>query len=106
MGGIRFIGVALLPRLLAAGHGVTVFSRDRRPVPAGVDHVRGDRQSPEDLRQLAESRQVSAHTGWPRHRFLEEHLGLWWSQTGTGRPSATVQLESTIAVMEPTHLVH
>ncbi len=28
-----------------------------------------------------------------------------WSQTETGRPSATVQLEIAIAVMEPTHLV-
>ena len=86
MGGTRFIGVALLPRLLAAGHAVTVFSRGRRPVPVEVDHVRGDRQNPEDLRQLAgrrfdvivdtsgrqlaESRQVIAHTGWPSHRFL------------------------------------
>ncbi len=86
MGGTRFIGVALLPRLLAAGHAVTVFSRGKRPIPAGVDHVRGDRQNPEDLtqlagrhfdvivdtsgRQLAESQQVIAHTGWPRHRFL------------------------------------
>jgi len=86
MGGTRFIGVALLPRLLAAGHGVTVFSRGRRPVPVGVEHVRGDRQDPGDLarlagrrfdvivdtsgRQLAESRQVIAHTGRPRHRFL------------------------------------
>jgi len=48
--------------------------------------VRGDRQNPGDLiqlagrrfdvivdtsgRQLAESQQVIAHTGWPRHRFL------------------------------------
>ena len=106
MGGTRLIGVALLPRLLAAGHAVTVFSRGRRPVPAGVEHVRGDRQSPEDLRQLAESQQVIAHTGWPGHRFLEEHLGLWWSQTETGRPSATGHLEMTIAVLELTHLVH
>lgn len=86
MGGTRFIGVALLPRLLAAGHAVTVFSRGKRSVPVGVNHVRGDRQNPGDLtqlagrrfdvivdtsgRQLAESRQVIAHTGWPRHRFL------------------------------------
>ena len=86
MGGTRFIGVALLPRLLTAGHAVTVFSRGKRPVPAGVEHVRGDRRNPGDLvrlagrgfdviidtsgRQLAESQQVIAHTGWPRHRFL------------------------------------
>ncbi|KKZ11914.1 MAG: 3-beta hydroxysteroid dehydrogenase [Candidatus Synechococcus spongiarum SP3] len=86
MGGTRFIGVALLPRLLAAGHAVTVFSRGKRPVPVEVDHIRGDRQSPEDVRQLAgrrfdvivdtsgrqlaESQQVIAHTGWPRHRLL------------------------------------
>ena len=86
MGGTRFIGVALLPRLLAAGHAVTVFSRGKRPIPVGVDHVQGDRQNPEDLtqlaghhfdvivdtsgRQLAESQQVIAHTDWPRHRFL------------------------------------
>ena len=86
MGGTRFIGVALLPRLLAAGHAVTVFSRGKRPVPAGVEHLRGDRQNSEDLaqlagrrfdvlidtsgRQLAESQQVIARTGWPRHRFL------------------------------------
>ena len=86
MGGTRFIGVALLPRLLAAGHAVTAFSRGKRPVPGGVDHVRGDRRNPGDLaqlagrrfdviidtsgRQLIESQQVIVHTGWPRHRFL------------------------------------
>ena len=86
MGGTRFIGLALLPRLLAAGHAVTVFSRGNRPVPTRVEHLRGDRQNSGDLtqlsgrcfdviidtsgRQLAESQQVIAHTGWPRHRFL------------------------------------
>ncbi len=86
MGGTRFIGVALLPRLLAVGHAVTVFSRGRRPVPHGVEHVCGDRQQLEDLhqlagrnfdviidtsgRQLVESQQVIAQTGRPSHRFL------------------------------------
>ena len=86
MGGTRFIGPALLPRLQTRGHHLTVFSRGRRPVPAGVEHVRGDRHNPEHLMQLAgrsfdviidtsgrtlaDSRAVIQHTGRPAHRFL------------------------------------
>ena len=86
MGGTRFIGLSLLPKLQTAGHHLTVFSRGRRPVPEGVEHVQGDRQNPEALarlagrrfdvivdssgRCLADTRAVLHHTGQPTHRFL------------------------------------
>ena len=86
MGGTRFIGPALLPRLQTRGHHLTVFSRGRRSVPEGVEHVQGDRHNPDALAQLAgrrfdviidtsgralaDSRAVIQHTGHPSHRFL------------------------------------
>ena len=37
MGGTRFVGKPLVERLQAAGHQLTLFTRGRNPVPAGVD---------------------------------------------------------------------
>jgi nucleoside-diphosphate-sugar epimerase len=53
MGGTRFIGVYLTEKLLAQGHEVTLFSRGKRPIPANVQHIQGDRTQPQDLAQLA-----------------------------------------------------
>lgn len=86
MGGTRFVGRPLVERLLAAGHQLTLFTRGRNPVPAGVEHLLGDRSTPEGLQSLAgrhfdvivdssgrtvdDSRTVVERTGAPSHRFV------------------------------------
>ncbi|MFM1798544.1 MAG: hypothetical protein RLZZ117_822 [Cyanobacteriota bacterium] len=86
MGGTRFVGRPVVARLLAEGHAITVFTRGRQPVPAGVRHLRGDRTVDSDLaalngedfdviidssgRTLEDTRRVVAHTGAPRHRLV------------------------------------
>ena len=52
MGGTRFVGRPLVSRLLNAGHELTLFTRGRNPVPAGVEHLSGDRSSDEGLAAL------------------------------------------------------
>jgi len=86
MGGTRFVGRPLVASLLAAGHSLTLFSRGRNPVPAGVEHLAGDRSLDEDLaplqgrgfdvivdssgRTMEDSRRVVERTGAPGHRFV------------------------------------
>jgi 2'-hydroxyisoflavone reductase len=54
IGGSRFLGRAVAQTALAAGHQVTVFNRGRSaPDVAGVEAVRGDRESEADLERLA-----------------------------------------------------
>ena len=86
MGGTRFVGKPLVRLLQDAGHSLTLFTRGKQPVPAGVEHLVGDRSTPEGL-QLLEGRRfdvivdssgrtqedssaVIAHTGAPSHRFV------------------------------------
>jgi nucleoside-diphosphate-sugar epimerase len=86
MGGTRFIGKPLVGQLLAAGHQLSLFTRGKQPIPAGVEHLRGDRSSAEGLgalqgrsfdviidssgRELEDSRAVLERTGAPSHRFV------------------------------------
>ncbi|MCP9938691.1 NAD-dependent epimerase/dehydratase family protein [Synechococcus sp. Cruz CV12-2-Slac-r] len=86
MGGTRFIGKPLVQQLLAAGHQLTLFTRGRQPIPAGVLHLSGDRNVAADLaplqgqafeviidssgRTMEESQAVLACTGAPSHRFV------------------------------------
>ena len=86
MGGTRFVGKPLVARLMAQGHALTLFTRGKNPVPAGVEHITGDRSSDEGLsalqgrafdvivdssgRTLDDSRRVLMATGHPRHRFV------------------------------------
>ena len=86
MGGTRFVGRPVVANLLAAGHGVTLFTRGRQSVPAGVRHIQGDRTVETELARLAgetfdvlidssgrtleETQRVLAHTGAPRHRLV------------------------------------
>lgn len=86
MGGTRFIGKPLVAQLQAFGHDLTLFTRGRNPVPAGVEHLIGDRTNPEALaplqgrsfdviidssgRSLSDSRAVVERTGEPKHRFV------------------------------------
>ena len=86
MGGTRFVGKPLVAQLLSEGHALTLFTRGKNPVPAGVEHLCGDRSTPEGLaalqgrrfdvivdssgRTLEDSRTVLEITGAPSHRFV------------------------------------
>ncbi|MEB3275839.1 MAG: NAD-dependent epimerase/dehydratase family protein, partial [Cyanobacteriota bacterium] len=86
MGGTRFVGKPLVEQLLAEGHTLTLFTRGNQPIPAGVEHLQGDRSSAEGLaalhgrsfdvivdssgRSLDDSRAVIEQTGAPSHRFV------------------------------------
>ncbi len=86
MGGTRFVGKPLVARLQAAGHDLSLFTRGRQPLPAGVEHLLGDRSDDAGLaclegrsfdviidssgRSLEDSRRVIARTGAPAHRFV------------------------------------
>ena len=86
MGGTRFVGKPLVSRLQAQGHDLTLFTRGRNPVPAGVEHLSGDRSSAEGLaalqgrrfdvivdssgRKQEDSSRVIEVTGAPSHRFV------------------------------------
>ena len=86
MGGTRFVGKPLVAQLLAEGHALTLFTRGKNPVPAGVEHLCGDRSTADGLavlqgrsfdvivdssgRTLDDSRAVIERTGAPSHRFV------------------------------------
>jgi nucleoside-diphosphate-sugar epimerase len=86
MGGTRFVGKPLVALLQAAGHELTLFTRGRQPLPAGVEHLLGDRGDDAGLaglegrrfevivdssgRSLEDSRRVIERTGAPSHRFV------------------------------------
>ncbi len=86
MGGTRFVGKPLVASLQAAGHDLSLFTRGRQPLPAGVEHLLGDRSEEAGLaclegrrfdviidssgRSLEDSRRVIARTGVPTHRFV------------------------------------
>ena len=86
MGGTRFVGKPLVAQLLSEGHELTLFTRGKNPVPAGVEHLCGDRSTADGLaalkgrsfdvivdssgRTLDDSRAVIECTGAPSHRFL------------------------------------
>ena len=54
LGGTRFVGKALVFRLLSKGHEIFVFTRGKLPVPNNVTHLKGDRSNEEDLKKLSE----------------------------------------------------
>ena len=86
MGGSRFVGRPVVSRLLSQGHHLSLFTRGNRSLPAGVEHISGDRHKDQDLRQLAgkgyeviiecsgrnltDSQRVLEVTGSPSHRFV------------------------------------
>ena len=86
MGGTRFVGKPLVAQLQAEGHALTLFTRGKNPVPAGVEHISGDRTSSAGLsalegrrfdvivdssgRTVEDSRAVVERTGAPAHRFV------------------------------------
>ena len=53
-GGTRFVGKALVSRLLQKGHEIFVFTRGNLPVPKDVIHLKGDRSKDEDLKKISD----------------------------------------------------
>jgi len=53
-GGTRFVGKALVSRLLSKGHELFVFTRGNLPVPKNVTHLKGDRSKDEDLKKISD----------------------------------------------------
>ena len=86
LGGTRFVGKALVPRLQANGYDLTLFTRGKRALPNNIEHIKGDRKLNDDLRRLEgrkfdviidisgreldDTQKVLAFTGFPAHRFL------------------------------------
>ncbi|MEU0999719.1 NAD-dependent epimerase/dehydratase family protein [Streptomyces tibetensis] len=56
IGGNRYVGKRLIARLLAEGHRVTVLNRGSCPPPAGVEHLRADRDDERSLTDALGSR--------------------------------------------------
>ena len=52
-GGTRFVGKALVSRLLSKGHDIYVFTRGNLPIPKNINHIKGDRTNNEDLKKLS-----------------------------------------------------
>lgn len=85
MGGTRFVGKAIVDHLLIDKHEITLFTRGNNPYPNGVRHIKGDRKTSDidkleglkfDViidcsgRNLSETEDVIAKTGYPEHRFI------------------------------------
>ena len=98
IGGTRFVGKALVSRLIEKGHDITLFTRGNNPLPSNVHHIRGDRFNKSDLVQLASSKwDVIADTsgrklvdtqlvlefaGKPKFRFLYVSSAGVYSDSG------------------------
>jgi nucleoside-diphosphate-sugar epimerase len=67
LGGSGLLSGAALRALVAVGHEVSVLSRGGRPLPAGVQHLRGDRRDAESLR---------AALGGERFEFTADFLAF------------------------------
>ncbi len=53
-GGTRFVGKALVSKLLSKGHEIYVFTRGNLPVPQNIKHLKGDRLNDEDLKKISD----------------------------------------------------
>ena len=53
-GGTRFVGKALVSRLLSKGHEIFVFTRGNLPLPKNITHIKGDRTNVQDLKKLSD----------------------------------------------------
>ena len=53
-GGTRFVGKALVSKLLSKGNEIFVFTRGNIPIPKDVIHIKGDRARDEDLKKLSD----------------------------------------------------
>jgi uncharacterized protein YbjT (DUF2867 family) len=91
-GGTGALGTELVPRLVAAGHDVSVLSRKDRPaLPSGVTAVRGDLATGDGLAAATEGADVIAHLasgtgGLPSYKKAKRT-----DVDGTGRLLAAAQ---------------
>jgi len=85
-GGTRFVGKALVSKLLSKGYEIFVFTRGNLPVPNNVTHLKGDRLNDEDLKQISDhsfdlivdssgrkledTQRLLEFSGLPRFRFI------------------------------------
>ena len=85
-GGTRFVGKALVSRLLSKGHEIFVFTRGNLPIPNNVTHLKGDRANDEDMKKIAnfsfdlivdssgrkleDTKRLLDFTGIPNFRFI------------------------------------
>ena len=85
-GGTRFVGKALVSRLLSKGHEIFVFTRGNLPIPNNVTHLKGDRANDEDMKKIAnfsfdlivdssgrkleDTQRLLEYTGFPNFRFI------------------------------------
>ena len=53
-GGTRFVGKALVSKLLSKGDEIYVFTRGNLPVPKNAIHLKGDRSNDDDLRKISD----------------------------------------------------
>ena len=53
-GGTRFVGKALVSKLLLKGDEIYVFTRGNLPVPKNAIHLKGDRSNDDDLRKISD----------------------------------------------------
>lgn len=86
LGGTRFVGKALVTRLIENRHELILFTRGHNKIPENVTHIKGDRKSDSDLQQLngiyfdvivdssgrnmIDTQKVLNYTGIPKHRFI------------------------------------
>ena len=85
-GGTRFVGKALVSKLLSSEHEIYLFTRGNLPVPKDVIHLSGDRTNDEDLkklsghsfdlivdssgRKLVDTQRLLSFSGLPSFRFI------------------------------------
>ncbi len=85
MGGTRFVGKAIVSKLINRGYDLTVFTRGNNKHPENVTHIKGDRNS-KDIEQLIgmkfdlvidssgrtaeQTKKVLEIIGRPSHRFV------------------------------------
>ena len=53
-GGTRFVGKALVSKLLSKGDEIYVFTRGNLPVPKNAIHLKGERSNDDDLRKISD----------------------------------------------------
>ena len=86
LGGTRFVGKALVSKLLSKAHEIFVFTRGNLSVPENVTHIMGDRSKDDDLkkisehsfdlivdssgRELEDTQRVLKFSGFPNFRFI------------------------------------
>ncbi len=85
LGGTRFVGKALVSKLIGQGYDLTIFTRSEQFVPSNVKHIKGDRNT-EDIEKLKglkfdliidssgrtkeQTKRVVEITGAPIHRYI------------------------------------